>query len=60
MFDNTTISLNALSNVCARIAWFWGWMKGEVYKIKVDTTDRPPACILDDAACINIGEDQLR
>jgi hypothetical protein len=31
---------------------FWGWMKSEVYKRKVDTPDELLARILDVAACI--------
>jgi hypothetical protein len=39
---------------------FWGWMKSEVYKWKVDTRDELLASILDAAARINKREDQLR
>jgi hypothetical protein len=38
----------------------WGWMKGEVYKRKVDTRDELLARILDIAACIKKREEQLR
>jgi len=39
MFENPAVSVNALCNWCARIAWFWGWMNSGVYKIKVYTPD---------------------
>ena len=32
--------------------YLWDWMKGEVYKRKVDTPDKPLAGILDAAACV--------
>ena len=38
----------------------WGWMKSEVYKIKVDTADELVASILVAAGCIKRREDQLR
>ena len=38
----------------------WGWTNSEVYKRKVDTPDELLACILDAAARIKKGEDQLR
>jgi len=38
----------------------WGWMKNEVYKRKVDTTDELLARILDAAGCIKKCEDQPR
>ena len=38
----------------------WGWMKSGVHKRKVDTRDELLARILDAAACIKKGEDQLR
>ena len=37
-----------------------GWVKGEVYKRKVNTRDELLARILDAAACIKKREDQLR
>jgi hypothetical protein len=37
-----------------------GWMKSEVYKMKVDTRDELFARILDAAARIKKGEGQLR
>jgi hypothetical protein len=40
--------------------WLWGWMKGEVYKRKVDTRHELFACIFDAAARIKKREDQLR
>jgi len=40
--------------------WFWGWVKSEVYKRKVDTLDELLARILDTAACIYKRDDQLR
>jgi len=39
---------------------WWGWMKSEVHKRKVDTQDELLACILDAAARIEKCEDQLR
>jgi hypothetical protein len=44
--------LNAL-DIC-----LWGWMKGEVNKMQVDTADEFPAHILDAAGCINQLADQ--
>jgi hypothetical protein len=38
----------------------WGWMKREVYNLKVDSPDELLAHILDAAACIKKREDQLR
>ena len=38
----------------------WGWIKGQVNKIKVETPDEFPACILDAAGCIKKRENQLR
>ena len=38
----------------------WCWMKGEVYKAKVDTPDELFTRISVAAACIKKGEDQLR
>jgi hypothetical protein len=38
----------------------WAWMKGEVYKRKVGTRDESLARILDVAARIKKGENQLR
>ena len=40
--------------------YLWDWMKGEVYKRKVDTPDKPLAGILDAAACVKKREDQVR
>jgi hypothetical protein len=60
MFENPTVSLNALCNSCARIAWFWGWINSEVYKIEVDTADKLLARFLGAAGCIKKREDQLR
>ena len=60
MFENPTVSLNALCSSCARIAWFGVWMKNEVYKIKVDTAEKLLARSLGAAGCIKEREDQLR
>jgi hypothetical protein len=38
----------------------WGWVKGKVYKTKVDTRDELLARILEAAARIKKREDQLR
>jgi hypothetical protein len=38
----------------------WGWMKSEVYEIKVNTRDELLARILDTAARIKERHDQLR
>jgi hypothetical protein len=38
----------------------WGWMKSEVYKIKVDAQQKLLACIWDVAARIQKLEDQFR
>ena len=38
----------------------WDWIKSEVSKIKADNPDELVARILDAAACINKGEEQLR
>jgi len=40
--------------------WFWGWVKNEVYKRKLDTRDEFLARILDTVASIQKREDQLR
>jgi len=40
--------------------YLWGWMKGQVYRRKVDTQDELLARIFDAAARIKKREDQLR
>ena len=52
MFES--LDLNAL-DFC-----LWGWIKSEVYEMKVDTADELLARILDAAANIMKREDQLR
>jgi hypothetical protein len=48
------------SSILVRHGFFRCWMKSEVYKIKVDTTDEFLAPILDATASIKKREDQLR
>ena len=40
--------------------YLWGWMKGQVYRRKVDRKDELLACIFDAAARIKKREDQHR
>jgi len=42
------------------INFLWGWMKIEVYKIKMDARDELPAGVMDAAAHIMKSEDQFR
>ena len=59
---NTCLILNIYR---ARDVWIcrtklWSWMKGEVYKLKVDSPDELLTRILDAAGCVTEREDQLR
>ena len=45
--------------ICPLHFWLWGWIKSEVQKRKLDTPDELLARILDAAARIKIGKDQL-
>jgi hypothetical protein len=53
MFENSTVNINALCTL-------WGWMKGEVYRKKVDTRDELLVNTLDVIACLKERQDALR
>jgi len=57
---STEIELFDFPNLTPIYFCLWGWIKSEVYKLKVDKRDELLARILDAAACIRKREDQLR
>ena len=56
----TEIELFELPGLTPLDSCLWGWMKGEVYKTKVDKPDGLLASNMDAAARIKEREDQLR
>jgi len=56
----TEIDLFESSSLNPLDFYLWGWMKGQVYRRKLDTRDELLARIFDAAARIKKREDQLR